>query len=1009
MKIQKKLVLAFTALSIASVCAAALVFYLHAKNSATAQILRHLESVASIQKNRISSLIEENFEKLHLVTDNSQLHVILENFNNAPSSENRDAINLILRDSMKSVHEFSEISIMDASGRITASTDQAHIGHDHSDSKFFKDGQKGFIVEVFSLHEGETERIHLIGPVSKGKELLGVSIIEVDLHSIASAVMDYSGLGKTGETLLAKKDLNGDALFLMPLRFDKDAALKRIVPKTQKNVPITQALLKNENLFTDFVDYRGSAVLAATRYIEDVDWGLVVKIDRAEAYAPINRLGNLLGMAMIFISFAAMAVSIYISRSISGPIMDLTRMAGSISRGDLRQQIDVKSSDEVGMLSEAFNKMAKNLQESVFSRDYVEGIFASMTDALLVMDLSNNDCMTCDKAIIVKANSAACRLFGYTMDELIGMPCKTICQGGKDHEDNWIKELVQKESITGEEKYIVKKDGSKIPVLLSACLTRDSEGKIENMICVAHDITKRKESEETLKNIAAGVAGFTGKDFFNSLVQYLSRTLDMEYVHIAEIISNKEGKANTIAACLNGEIIANFEYLLSGTPCEKVWNSGLCFYPDAITKLFPNDAMLKEMGAECYLGTPLLKSDGAAFGLMAIIGRKRLGSPNIPIAMMEIFAVRAAAELERLQVEGDLVKAKEEAEEATKIKDKFVALVAHDLKSPFASILGFLNLMHGDEQNPLAPKHKEMVARAINSGNNLVHMVDELLKIARLQTGKIILNKIFFDAYFTALSAIGNYSYLAREKGIVLKNKIPPSTMVYGDMGLIGEVLQNLVSNAVKFCNEGDHITIFSPSGKPSVIAVRDSGIGIDPKIVPNLFRADVKTTTKGTRGEKGTGLGLPLCNDIVKALGGSLTVELSKDEGTTFYINLPYVKPQVLIVDDDEFSRMIAIKFLFETGIEIMEAENGKTAARMLEKETPHLIISDIIMPEMDGFQLLDYAKNSQKLKSIPFIMMTSDSKIETRKLAFQKGANDFVVKPFIAEDFIPRVRRFI
>lgn len=1009
MKIQKKLVLAFTAISVASVCAAALIFYLHAKNSATEQILRHLESVAAIQKSRISSLIEDDFEKLLLVTNNTQLRVSLESFTRDPVGEHRDKMNLILRDAVSSIGDFREISILDLNGKIVASTEQAHIGHDHSNKSFFTAGKKGNFVDVFSLHGGEAEKIYFAGPVRKEKGILGVAIIVVDLQSITSVIMDYSGLGKTGETLLAKKDPNGDALFLMPLRFDKAAALKRSVPKTEKNVAITQALFKNENLFTDFIDYRGTAVLSATRYIESVGWGLVVKIDKAEAYAPINRLGNLLGVAMIFISLAAMAVSIYISRSISGPIMNLTQMAGRISRGDLRQQIDIKSSDEVGMLSEAFNKMAKNLQESVFSRDYVEGIFASMMDALLVVDLSNNDRLTCDKAVIVKANSAARRMLGYTMNELIGMPCKTICRGGKDHEDNWIKELVQKESITGEEKYIIRKDGSKIPVLLSACLTRDSEGKIENMICVAHDITKRKESEETLKNIAAGVAGFTGKDFFNSLVQYLSRTLDMEYVHIAEITSRKEGKARTIAACHNGEIIENFEYLLAGTPCERVWNSGLCFYPGAITKLFPNDAMLKEMGAECYLGTPLLKSDGSAFGLMAILGRKRLGSPDIPVAVVEIFAVRAAAELERLQVEGELIRAKEEAEGATKIKDKFVALVAHDLKSPFAAILGFLNLMHGDEQNPLAPKHKEMVSRAINAGGNLVHMIDELLKIAMLQTGKIILNKKFFDAYFTALSAIGNYSYLARAKGIVLENKIPPSTMVYGDMDLIVEVVHNLVSNAIKFCNEGDRITIFNPPDKPSVIAVRDTGIGIDPKIVPDLFKPDVKTTTKGTRGEKGTGLGLPLCSDIVKALGGSLTVELSRDEGTTFYINLPDVRPRILIVDDDEFSRRIAIEFLSETGIEFMEAENGKTAALMLEEQTPHLIISDIIMPEMDGFQLLDFVRSSRKLKSIPFIMMTSDSKIETRKLAFQKGANDFVAKPFMAEDFIPRVRRFI
>jgi hypothetical protein len=119
MKIQEKLVLAFTAISITSVCAAALVFYLHAKNSATTQILHHLESVAAIQKNRVQSLIEESFEKLLLVTSRTQLRVSLENFATDPVAEHCDKMNIILRDAVSAIDEFREISILDLSGVCT--------------------------------------------------------------------------------------------------------------------------------------------------------------------------------------------------------------------------------------------------------------------------------------------------------------------------------------------------------------------------------------------------------------------------------------------------------------------------------------------------------------------------------------------------------------------------------------------------------------------------------------------------------------------------------------------------------------------------------------------------------------------------------------------------------------------------------------------------------------------------------------------------------------------------
>lgn len=362
-----------------------------------------------------------------------------------------------------------------------------------------------------------------------------------------------------------------------------------------------------------------------------------------------------------------------------------------------------------------------------------------------------------------------------------------------------------------------------------------------------------------------------------------------------------------------------------------------------------------------------------------------------------------------LEEKEELKIAKEKAEDATQLKDKFVTLVVHDLKSPFHTILGFLDLILHDTSEPLGAKHREMISRVVKIGNNLVQMIDELLKIGRFHTGKIALSKNFFDAFFIALSAIENYSHIAQKKGIVLENKIPPNTRIFGEMELIKEVIHNLVNNAIKFCNKGDCVTVFIHPDKTNVIGVRDTGLGIDANILPNIFKEDIKTTTIGTGGEKGTGLGLPLCHDIIKAHNGAITVESNKGLGITFYIELPSVRPLVLIVDDDKIVREMIIAFLRKRNMEFVEAENGKEALEILENKTVHLIISDISMPVMDGFQFLDNVKNNPNTNSIPFIILTADTQVETRNVAFQKGANDFVSKPLTVEEFIPRVRRYI
>ncbi|MEO5339956.1 MAG: response regulator [Magnetococcus sp. MYC-9] len=364
---------------------------------------------------------------------------------------------------------------------------------------------------------------------------------------------------------------------------------------------------------------------------------------------------------------------------------------------------------------------------------------------------------------------------------------------------------------------------------------------------------------------------------------------------------------------------------------------------------------------------------------------------------------------QRHRVETALRRAKEEAEQATRLKDQFVSLVAHDLRGPFTTILGFLELLDNDKKDPLNKKQKGFVRWMLDSSHKLLQMIDEILNISRLKTGKILPKARFINAHFLGETLIGHIAPAAAQKGIRLENAIANPYRLYADPDLLGEVLRNLLSNAVKFCRPGGQIRILSLEDAPTTLAVRDDGVGISKKRLTKIFCLEEKSSTVGTAGEHGTGLGLPFSQDLMKAQGGTLTVESKEGEGSTFFAYLPEKTPLVMLADDDEEFRQLLRLRLHSEKTTIVEADNGQTALHLAAERPLHLIIADVQMPGMGGFELLKALRSKPETQEIPIILITGDETISTREKAFQLGANDFITKPFDAADFLPRVRRFL
>lgn len=232
--------------------------------------------------------------------------------------------------------------------------------------------------------------------------------------------------------------------------------------------------------------------------------------------------------------------------------------------------------------------------------------------------------------------------------------------------------------------------------------------------------------------------------------------------------------------------------------------------------------------------------------------------------------------------------AKKTAEEATLLRDKFVSLVAHDLKGPLGSMQGMLMLLQEDFPPGASSEAKLYLDRSLHNLQKMLMMIDNLLNLTRMRVGKItphLKESLLKDISEYAVSCVQSIAAL---KQVEIIEEIPIDKKIVADPELFGEVILNLLSNAIKFTPKGGKVKVHLPEQGGNGLSVTDTGVGVSPSNVEKIFRYEEKTSTPGTAGEPGTGFGLPLSMDIMKAHGGDLRVVSKKEGGSTFTATLP-------------------------------------------------------------------------------------------------------------------------
>ncbi len=401
-----------------------------------------------------------------------------------------------------------------------------------------------------------------------------------------------------------------------------------------------------------------------------------------------------------------------------------------------------------------------------------------------------------------------------------------------------------------------------------------------------------------------------------------------------------------------------------------------------------------------------------------------VGNPQKMMGVVRKITEQKAAESDLASVYDRERKARDEAEEANRSKDFFLAFVSHELRSPLNAILGWSKILLSKKVDDETQKNAlETIERSARSQAKLIN---DLVDSARITSGKLSLELCPANLFEIINSVYQTQKPTAEAKNISLelnyaKEKIP----VFGDINRLQQVFNNLISNSLKFTPEGGRVSIDIETLQTSVsVCISDNGQGIEQDSLPNIFRQFSQGEEKLTQDKGGLGLGLSIVKilvekhkGIVKAesegigLGSAFTVELPlyeyeqvedpTDENVEVKNDKPLHGIKILLVEDDDDSREVLGLFLEQSGAKIVSAESAKTAMTILinsEQNLPDVIISDLAMPEEDGYSLINRIRHLPVSSggNIPAIALSAFATRENKQKAFELGFNKYDTKPF-------------
>lgn len=420
----------------------------------------------------------------------------------------------------------------------------------------------------------------------------------------------------------------------------------------------------------------------------------------------------------------------------------------------------------------------------------------------------------------------------------------------------------------------------KIPIL-------DENGRPEYLLGISEDITERRRSEEQLRAIIEGTSSAIGKDFFEELVRHLTATLEVPIAFACTLVNGgrEDASARILAVWRDGKLGDPFEYPLVGTPCEGVVGNRACIYVGGLQARFPDDAWLVEVSAETYIGVPFVGSSGEVAGHLGIIDTRPRDDHARMLAVLQIFANRAVAELERARAEQALVDKAQELGRSNAELESFAYVASHDLQEPLRKIQAFGQLLPEAFGGEIPPAARDYLDRMLGAAGRMQALINDLLVYSRVTTQPRGLADV--DLAQVAREVVGDLEVqIAESSARVAIGDLPT---IEADRLQMRQLLQNLVGNALKFRRPGEPAVVDVSARHVDgawELVVADQGIGFDEKYLDRIFRPFQRLHTR--KDYVGTGIGLAICKKIAEHHGGSIRAAGKPGEGATFVVTLP-------------------------------------------------------------------------------------------------------------------------
>ncbi len=524
----------------------------------------------------------------------------------------------------------------------------------------------------------------------------------------------------------------------------------------------------------------------------------------------------------------------------------------------------------------------------------------------------------------------------------------------------------------------------------------------------------------------------TGDQFFAGLVKALCETFGVRRTIVVEADPDDVLCFRTIAIWDCG--LQPNEVLTIRPPCLHVLQGRTVLVPEDLRAAYPQNPSFVELGAESYVGTPLVSSAGVIIGYIALIHDGPLDLSLHPDSTLQLFAARAAAELERRRAEA----ARRESEQRERDrsaelevlmrtlqehdtrKDEFLAMLGHELRNLLAPIRHVAELLRRATPDDITVNwSRRLVERQLKQ---MTRIVDDLLDVSRLTKGKIRLQPDVIEIGEVVACTVETLALRAEQRRQILRVEIPETPLaVFGDEVRLAQVVANLLDNAMKYTGvEGTIGLTVEPADREVLIRVSDNGIGIAPDVLPRIFDLFAQSEASLERSAGGLGIGLTLVRRLVEMHGGRVTATSpGLGRGAEFVVALPLasaasvsdsdpahtsrtrapVARRILIADDSVDSATALSALLKLDNHQVLTVHDGETALDRVHAFRPDVVLIDIGLPTMSGLEVARRIRSTPEGQRLLLIATTGYGREDDRRRVLDAGFDHHLVKPFEPE----------